>query len=286
MKVQDIMTTDVATDTPDSTLEEIASMMKEEDTGAIPIVDDDELVGIVTDRDIVLRCIAEGRDATETNVEDILSEDPVTIEPDADVEEAARIMSQRQIRRLPVVLDGELVGVISLGDIAVKERGDEASGEALEGVSRGVKGTRGRQPQGQTGQGKFGKSESAALVEEEEIEEEIEERPTAQRGNDRRSEDRLGREMRLGGPQSGQSRSGRSTSNARGRASSGGAEGRSRFAGGEEESPRRPAQSAQSGRAASGGISNRNLREESSRQQKVTSARRESKRTGGRRKAS
>lgn len=286
MKVQDIMTTDVATATPDSTLEEVASMMKEEDTGAIPILDDDELVGIITDRDIVLRCIAEGRDATETNVEDILSDDLVTIEPNADVEEAARIMSQRQIRRLPVVFEGELVGVVSLGDIAVKERGDEASGEALEGVSRGVKGTRGRQTQSQTGQRKFGKTQSASLAEEEEIEEEIEERPTARRGEDRRSEDRSGREIRLGGQQSGQSRSGRSTTNARGRASSGGAERRSRFAGGEEESPRRPAQSAQSGRAAPGGISNRNVSEESARQQKVTSARRESKRAGSRRKAS
>jgi hypothetical protein len=250
-------------------------------------VDEDELVGIITDRDIVLRCIAEGRDATETNVEDILSEDLVTIEPDADVEEAARIMAQRQIRRLPVVSDGELVGMVSLGDIAVKERGDEASAEALEGVSRGVKGTRGRQAgrqQAQGGQRKFGKTESAGLAEEEEVEEEIEERPTARRGEDRRSEDRSGREMRLGGQQSGQSRSGRTTSNARGRASSGGAEGRSRFTAGEQETPRRPAQSAQSGRQA-GGISNRNLAQESSRQQKVTSTRRESKRTGGGRKA-
>jgi CBS domain-containing protein len=284
MKVRDIMTTDVATATPDSTLEEVASMMKEEDTGAIPVVDDDELIGIITDRDIVLRCIAEGRDATETNVEDILSEDPVTIEPDADVEEAARIMSQRQIRRLPVVSDGELVGMVSLGDIAVKEVDEEPATEALEGVSRGVKGTRGgemRVQQRQTGQRRFGKTESASLAEQEEIEEEIEERPTARRGEDRRSDDRSGREMRLAGQQSGQSRSGRATSNARGRASSGGAEGRSRFGGGEEDTQRRPAQSTRAG-----GISNRNVAQESSRQKKVTSARRESKRAGGRRKAS
>ncbi|MCI0348432.1 MAG: CBS domain-containing protein, partial [Acidobacteriales bacterium] len=144
MKVREIMTTDVATAQPDSTLEEVASMMKEEDTGAIPVLDEDELVGIITDRDIVVRCIAEGKDATETNVEDILSEDLATIEPDADVEEAARLMSQRQIRRLPVVEDGMLVGVISLGDIAVKEVDEEPAAQALEGVSRGVKQESGR----------------------------------------------------------------------------------------------------------------------------------------------
>lgn len=285
MKVQDIMTTEVATASPDSTLEEVASMMKEEDTGAIPIIDDDELVGIITDRDIVLRCIAEGRDATETNVEDILTEDLVTIAPDADVEEAARIMSERQIRRLPVVVEGELVGVVSLGDIAVKETDDEPASEALEGVSRGVKGTRGSQAGAQQGQRKFGKRQSAAVAEKEEIEGEIAERPTARRGEDRRGEDRSDREMRLAGQQSAQSRSDRTTSNARGRASSGGSEGRTRFSGSEEEQSRRPAKSAQPGRQAASGISNRNQAQESARQKKAASARREGKSSSSRRKA-
>lgn len=258
MKVREIMTTEVATAQPDSTLEEVASMMKEEDTGAIPVLDEDELVGIITDRDIVVRCIAEGKDATETNVEDILSEDLVTISPDDDVEEAARLMSERQIRRLPVVEEGELIGMISLGDIAVKEVDEEPATAALEGVSRGVKQT-GRQAEAQ----RRGKAQPAPLAAEFEIEEEIIEFSTA-RGEDRRSEDRKDREMRLVGGQRGQ---GRTTSNIRGRASSGGPRGKGRF-GAPEQPPRKGAKPAHGERTASGGIS---------RQKKVTSGRHEAK---------
>jgi CBS domain-containing protein len=138
MKVRDIMTADVACASPEATLEEIAGMMRDEDTGAIPVVEDEVLIGIVTDRDIVLRCVAEGKDAAECTAEDIISENLETIEPDDDVEEAAQIMARRQIRRLPVVEDGHIVGMLSLGDIAVKESEDTA-GDALEGVSEGVK---------------------------------------------------------------------------------------------------------------------------------------------------
>jgi len=157
MKVREIMTIEVATASPDSTLEEVASMMKEEDAGAIPVLDNDQLVGIITDRDIVLRCIAEGKDPTETNVEDILTDNLFTIEPDADLDEAARLMAERQIRRLPVVEDGELLGVISLGDIAVKEPDEDTAGDALEGVSQGVK-----RGQGQSGQRTSKRTQSAS----------------------------------------------------------------------------------------------------------------------------
>jgi CBS domain-containing protein len=151
MRVREIMTKDVATATPDTTLEEIATMMKEEDVGSIPVVDeDDELAGIVTDRDIVIRCIAEGKDPTETTVDEILSEDLQTVEPNTNVEEAANIMSRQQIRRLPVVENGRLVGIVSLGDIAVKHGDEEVAGEALEDVSRGVKGG-GRKPAAKVG---------------------------------------------------------------------------------------------------------------------------------------
>ena len=95
MKVSEIMTRDPKTAQLDSTLEEIAALMKDEDVGAIPIVDDDdELVGIVTDRDIVVRCVAEGKEASDTTVEDILTEELTTIEPDADVQQAARLMAE------------------------------------------------------------------------------------------------------------------------------------------------------------------------------------------------
>ena len=143
MRVREIMTKDVATATLDSSVEDVATMMKEDDTGAIPVLDDGELAGIVTDRDIVIRCIAEGKDPAETTVEDILTEELHTIEPDVDVDEAARMMADRQIRRLPVVEAGELIGVISLGDIAVKEDSDTA-GESLQDISEGVKEQRGQ----------------------------------------------------------------------------------------------------------------------------------------------
>ncbi len=141
MKVRDIMTTDVATAPPDTTLEEIATMMKEQDVGSIPTVDGDELSGIITDRDIVVRCIAIGDDPSEVEVEQILSGQVHTVAPDDEVEQAARLMSRHQIRRLPVVEDGQLVGVVSIGDIAVKEDEDTA-GDALEDISEGVKQSR------------------------------------------------------------------------------------------------------------------------------------------------
>ncbi len=145
MRVRDIMTSEVNTASPESTLEEVATMMRDEDVGAIPVVEDEELIGIVTDRDIVVRCVAGGRDPSEVAVEEILSEDLETVEPDADVEEAAELMRSKQIRRLPVVENGRLAGMLSLGDIAVEEPG--TSGEALEGVSRGVERSGKKAPQ-------------------------------------------------------------------------------------------------------------------------------------------
>ena len=140
MKVTDIMTSEgLATATLDTTLAEIAARMRDENVGAIPIVDEDEkLAGIITDRDIVVRGIAEGEDPDECTAEDILSEQLHTIHPQADLEEAAELMARHQIRRLPVVEDEVIVGMISLGDLAVKAEEDEASA-ALEDISEGVR---------------------------------------------------------------------------------------------------------------------------------------------------
>ena len=139
MKVRDVMTADVVTASPDTTLEEISTMMKSNDTGAIPVVDEEELVGIITDRDIVVRCVAEGKDPAETTAEDIITNDLETVDPDTDVEEALDIMGRNQVRRLPVVEDGALVGMVSIGDLAVKQEDEQDTGEALKDVSRGVK---------------------------------------------------------------------------------------------------------------------------------------------------
>lgn len=147
MKVSEVMTTELETVQMNSTLEEAASIMKVENVGAIPVVDeDDDLVGIITDRDIVVRCVAEGKDPADTYVEEVFSHELETIEPDVDVEEAARLMADKQIRRLPVCEDGELVGMISIGDLAVKAFQLEASGAALREISQGIKGRETSQP--------------------------------------------------------------------------------------------------------------------------------------------
>ena len=140
MKVRELMTPNPTCAEPDTTVEEIATLMKEEDIGCVPVIDEDgQVTGVVTDRDIVLRCIAHGKDASECRAEDVMSPQTMTISPEKDSREAARLMSDRQIRRLPVVENGELVGMLSLGDVAVKEDNDRLSGDVLQDVSEGVK---------------------------------------------------------------------------------------------------------------------------------------------------
>jgi CBS-domain-containing membrane protein len=113
--------------------------MKEEDIGAVPVIDGQELAGIVTDRDIVVRCIAEGKDVTECTADEVMSSDMQTVSPDDSVDTAARIMADRQVRRLAVIDNGRLVGMVSLGDVAVKSDDTDLSGDTLEDVSKGVK---------------------------------------------------------------------------------------------------------------------------------------------------
>jgi CBS domain-containing protein len=140
MRVSDIMTTDIAVAERDTTAEEIATMMRDENVGAIPVVDEENaLEGIVTDRDIVVRCIANGRDPSECTAEDIMTDDCHAVAPDTDVREAANLMAKYQIRRLAVIEDGELVGMLSIGDVAVKEGDDGLSGDALQEISQGVR---------------------------------------------------------------------------------------------------------------------------------------------------
>jgi CBS domain-containing protein len=140
MKIRDVMTTDITSAELDTTIEEIATIMRDQDVGSVPILEDDELRGIVTDRDIVVRCIAEGMDVGDTTVEDILSGDLKTVAPSQDTTEAARLMADLQVRRLPVVEKGRLVGMVSIGDLAVKSDTDEGRiGRTLEEVSEGVK---------------------------------------------------------------------------------------------------------------------------------------------------
>ncbi|KOF56923.1 MULTISPECIES: CBS domain-containing protein [Clostridium] len=135
MKIKDIMTKDIASLNSSDTVERAAQLMKEHDVGAIPVCEQEKVIGVITDRDIALRTVADGENATQQTVRNAMTSTPVFAEPDMDVREAARIMKERQIRRLPVIENGNLVGMVSLGDFAVEEKLDHCAGEALCGIS-------------------------------------------------------------------------------------------------------------------------------------------------------
>lgn len=134
MKVTEVMTRNVDTCPADATLQEVASRMKELDVGSIPVIDNNNLIGIVTDRDIVTRGIAEQL-SLDSPISNIISSDAVTGSIDMSVEDAANLMAQHQIRRLPIVEGDEIVGIVSLGDIAVKDTSYGNAEIALEDVS-------------------------------------------------------------------------------------------------------------------------------------------------------
>lgn len=121
---------------PQSGLPAAAMAMRKLDVGSLPVVKDGRLEGILTDRDIVVRAVAENRDLTTALVDDVMSHDPVTVREDDDVQAAARLMADRQVRRLPVLdRDGKLTGILAMADLAVERETQGAAGQALEGVS-------------------------------------------------------------------------------------------------------------------------------------------------------
>ena len=137
MKVRDVMTRGVECVRPDTTIQEAAGKMKALDVGPMPVCEGDRVTGILTDRDIVVRGVAEGRDMRTTRVQDVMTRDVYAVAEDADVKEAARMMKERQVRRLVVTGGGgALAGIVSLGDIAVDTGDDKLSGSVLEKVSR------------------------------------------------------------------------------------------------------------------------------------------------------
>lgn len=135
MKVKDIMTKNVASLNPEDTVEHAAQLMKEYNIGSLPVCNEEKVIGIITDRDIAIRSSAEGENVQKQTVRDIMTSNPVTIKSDIDVQDAARIMSERQIRRLLVVESNNLVGVLSLGDVSVEPNSNETAGEALSNIS-------------------------------------------------------------------------------------------------------------------------------------------------------
>jgi CBS domain-containing protein len=138
MKISDVMTPNPKTVTPGDSIQTAASIMRDEDAGVVPVVEGGRVVGMVTDRDIVIRAVADGD--FNAKISDIVSDDVITATPDMSTADAAELMGEHQIRRLPVVDEADaLVGIVSLGDLAVKENRDSRMGETLENISEGVK---------------------------------------------------------------------------------------------------------------------------------------------------
>ena len=141
--IKEIMTRDVRACEPNATVADAAKVMAQGDVGPVPIVEDGRLVGIVTDRDIVVRVVAEGRDANVTTVKEIASTDLVTVAPGDDLDVALNLLAQRQVRRLPVVEGDRLVGIVAQADIALTLSEDEKkTGELVEAISERSEGER------------------------------------------------------------------------------------------------------------------------------------------------
>jgi CBS domain-containing protein len=134
--IRDVMSSNVCSVDADKTVAYAAKMMRDEDVGLAPVVEGDRLVGTLTDRDIALRVVAEGKDPQSTSVREVASTDLVTIDPEQTLDEALRLMAQHQVRRLPVVEeDGRLVGVVAQADVA-REGDDRRTGEVVEQISK------------------------------------------------------------------------------------------------------------------------------------------------------
>lgn len=134
-KIKEIMTKDFATVTLKDNIYEVALKMKQEDTGFIPVVEGSKLIGVITDRDIVIRGLAEKKEGS-TAVKEVMSSNQITSATlETTVDEAAKLMAKQQIRRLPVVDNGNLVGIVSIGDLAVRQNSEDEAGEALSRIS-------------------------------------------------------------------------------------------------------------------------------------------------------
>ena len=139
MKVKDIMTKDVAYIKPDSTVIEAAKMMQQYNVGSIPVCDRTGVVGMVTDRDIVVRNVITGIDPKSTPVSNIMTTKIATVTSDTDINQLSDIMSNNQIRRIPVVDNNTLVGIVALGDLAADKRFDFEASDVLTDISKPVK---------------------------------------------------------------------------------------------------------------------------------------------------
>jgi CBS domain-containing protein len=135
MQIKDVMTKSVASVNAEDTVERAAQLMQEYNVGSIPVCKGEKVIGIITDRDITLRCVAQGVNSKNLSVRDVMTSNPVTGSPTMDIHDAARIMSERQIRRLPIVDNNNLVGMVALGDLAVEPKLTDDAANALKDIS-------------------------------------------------------------------------------------------------------------------------------------------------------
>ena len=133
-QIRDVMTANPTTCEPTATAVDAAKVMAREDVGSVPIVEGGRLVGLVTDRDIIVRAIAEGRDVNATTVKDVASRDLVTVTPDEDLDRALQLMAQHQVRRIPVVDGDRVVGIVAQADVA-RAADEEKTGEVVQQIS-------------------------------------------------------------------------------------------------------------------------------------------------------
>lgn len=135
MKINDIMTKEIVKIHGEESIDKAAKIMKQYNIGSIPVCDKDKIIGIITDRDIIIRVIADEKNLKETTVREVMTSNPVCLTSDKDVTEAARVMRERQIRRIIVKDDDEIKGIVSLGDLAVEKVSKEEIGETLKEIS-------------------------------------------------------------------------------------------------------------------------------------------------------
>jgi CBS domain-containing protein len=131
--VRDTMTGNPRSISASASVVDAAQLMREAHVGSLPITDGERLVGMITDRDITMRVVAESGDHMGTSVGDVSSRDLITVEPDRDLDEALQLMARHQVRRLPVVENGRLVGIVAQADIALSE--NENTGKLVEAIS-------------------------------------------------------------------------------------------------------------------------------------------------------
>lgn len=138
MKVRDLMSQNVQWVDPNQSLEEVAKVLASSNIGSVPICQGKEILGMVTDRDILVRAIANGKDPKTTKVNEIMTKEVQSVSPDTDIHQASDLMADKQIRRLPVIENNHLVGYLAIGDIAIQSIHVNEAGEALSSISESI----------------------------------------------------------------------------------------------------------------------------------------------------